>query len=149
VYFKVLCTVKNHGHSPALAVSVRVETCLLGDGRRPEFILRNFCETLRIKPDHDGDAVFPSAEIQTIFMTFLPFGDIDRSLSGREFPAIFSLIYGCINYSVHGIKGVRQTGFASHLAIEGNGELLVIRGNDREWLNEKFVLTSPIIATAN
>jgi len=143
VYFKVFCIVKNHGHSPAMAVSSHAEACLMGDGRRPDFILRDFCERHPIMPDHNGEAVFPGAEYQANPVIFLPFSDIDESLSDPDSPAIFPLIYGCINYSTYGIEGMRQTGFASHLVTENSGRPVVIMGGDRKWLNEKLVLTSP------
>ena len=145
VYFNVIGTAKNHGNSPATSVSFHAEIALLGlTSGSAEEKMDEYADRIRLRADHEAEAIFPGATVQVSHMVFLPLADIERSMCGKDFKMIAPVIYGCLNYKSPHVDGVRQTKFVYHVtSINEDGNAVVIRPDQHDWLDKPIGLVGP------
>ncbi len=91
VYFNVIATAKNHGHSPALSVFFHAEVLCFGDGRNEHTILSDFRNSWMEKRGvftkeqrEAGNAIFPGVEMSINHNLFLSFEDIQGKIEGKD-----------------------------------------------------------------
>lgn len=151
IYFNVNCQAKNHGRSPATSISFHAEIALLGkDTPDPQEMMNNYCDSIRHRADRDAEALFPESSASFGHMVFLSKQDIASDLATKDFKMITPVVYGCLNYKTLYTKGVRQTRFLYHLAtVNDNGQVMVLRPDDPNWLKQPIGLTQPGTVTTD
>ena len=92
--------------------------------------MTEYVDRIRLRSDHEAEAIFPGATHQVSHMVFLPLTDIERAMRGEDFKTIAPVIYGCLNYKTPHVEGMRQTRFVySVTSINDKGDAVVIRPN--------------------
>lgn len=109
-----------------------------------------YCDGIRARADHTGEALFPGDEGDYSHMVFLPIATIEDDLASKDFKMIAPIIYGCINYKSDHTNGINQTRFAYMVATESDGVAKVLMPDESgEWLKQPVGLALPNIVAAD
>lgn len=117
-YFNIICVVKNHGHSPASNVGLRV-WCFLRELSEDDEV-RRVCERWRedlSEVDNQGEAIFPGESRQMSHTIAISDADIQLARGVRlsrnpasSIPDMFSpTVFICISYRSNRFQGARMT----------------------------------------
>lgn len=145
IYFTVVCRARNHGGSPATSITFHAEVGLIGPGHlQPEEIMCEYCDKMRDRPKHEGEAVFPNSEDEFGHEVFISDAAIKEDMVDKQFKMIAPIVYGCLNYRSPYIDGVRQTRFLYYIGtFNEDGVLVVLQPNNSDWLERKIMFTRP------
>lgn len=151
IWFNVACQAKNHGRSPATAVSFHAEIALVGkDTPDPKSMMEKYCDSIRERADRDAEAIFPDSTALMGHTVFLAKKDIAADMATKDFKMISPVVYGCLNYKTLYTKGVRQTRFVYHVStINAQGQIMVLQPESQNWLSQRIALTAPGTVTTD